>query len=165
MSTIDTSFVMLMFLVVLDLALFGAVVFFIRNVKISGRNEAITKAADLLETLVIDSGKVAAQWRGQIEQKQDLARQMNEELDQKFVSLKLLCSRAEALARNSRTAERTGSEPVSLTGRERKIISLARKGRRTEEIADQLEVPEREVDLVLGLEKKLSRLGAEKRLS
>jgi len=165
MPTIDSSFVMLMLLVVLDLALFAAVVFLVKKAKTSIQNETVRKAADLLETLVTDSGKVAEQWRDQIEKKRDLARQMNEELDQKLVSLKLLCSRAEALARSSRTAQRDGSEPAFLTGREKKIISLARKGRRTEEIAEQLDLPEREVDLVLGLEKKLSRLGEEKMAS
>jgi len=163
MSTLDTGFVLFILLVVTDLVVFGAVVFFMKKVRASIHNETIRKAADLIESLVTDSGKVAEQWRDQVEKKQHLMRQMNEELDVKLVSLKLLCSRAEALAQSSRTAERSGPESASLAGRERKIITLARKGRRTEEIADQLDLPKGEVDLVLGLEKKLSRLGDEKR--
>ena len=162
MSTLDNGFILLALLVVMDLAVFGAVVFFMKNVKTSGRNETMRKAADLLETLVTDSSKVAEQWRDQIEKKHDLMRQMNEQLDERIVSFKLLCGREEALRQSPRTATGSTEEGASLTGREKKIITLARKGRRTDEIADQLDLPRGEVDLVLGLEKKFSRLGAEK---
>lgn len=162
MSTLNNGFILLALLVVMDLAVFGAVVFLMKKVKTSGRNETMRKAADLLESLVTDSSKVAEQWRDQIEKKQELMRQMNEQLDERIVSLKLLCSRAEALRQSARTATGSNPEGASLTGRERKIITLARKGRGTDEIADQLDLPRGEVDLVLGLEKKLSRLGAEK---
>lgn len=165
MSSLDYGFALILLLVTLDLAVFGAVVFFMKNVKTSSRNENIRQTADLLETLVTDSAKIAEQWRDQVEQKRLLLRQMNEELDQKIVSLKLLCSRAEALARSCQQGTRSSPETGPLTGRETKIISLARTGRRTEEIADQLALPRGEVDLVLGLEKKLSRLGTEKRSS
>lgn len=165
MSTLDAGFALLLLLVVMDLAVFGAVVFFMKNVKASSQNETLRQAADLLEALVKDSGALAEQWREQIEKRQHQMNQMNEALDEKLVSLKLLCSRAEALAPSSRTAESSGPKASSLTGREKKIITLAKKGSRTEEIADQLDLPKGEVDLVLGLEKKLSRLGAEKRLS
>lgn len=165
MSIQDNGFILLVLLMVMDLAVLGAVVFFMKNVKTSSHNQTMSKAADLLESLVTDSGKVAEQWREQLEKKQHLMRQMNEQLDEKLLSLKLLCSRAEALVQSSRTAEASSPEAPSLTGREKKIITLARKGRRTEEIADRLALPREEVELVLGLEKKLSRLGAEKRAS
>ena len=162
MSTLDNGFILLALLVVMDLAVFGAVVFFMKNVKTSGRNETMRKTADLLESLVTDSSRVAEQWRDQIEKKHDLMRQMNEQLDERIVSFKLLCGREEALRQSPRTVTGSTPEGASLAGREKKIITLARKGRRTDEIADQLDLPRGEVDLVLGLEKKLSRLGAEK---
>lgn len=165
MSTLDHGFALLLLLVTMDLAVFGAVVFFMKNAKTSSRDGNIKQTADLLETLVSDSTKLAEQWREQVEQKQLLLRRMSEELDEKIVSLKLLCSRAETLARSSQQGMRSGPETGPLTGRETKIISLARKGRGTEEIAAQLALPRGEVDLVLGLEKKLSRLSTEKRLS
>lgn len=165
MSTLDTGFALLLLLVIMDLALFGAMVFFVKHVKTSSTGETLRQTVELLESLVKDSGSLAEQWREQIEKKQHQMNQMSESLDEKLVSLKLLCGRAEALAQSSRTAGPPGPEALSLKGREKKIIALARKGSRTEEIAAQLDLPKGEVDLVLGLEKKLTRLGSEKRPS
>jgi DNA-binding NarL/FixJ family response regulator len=165
MFNFDIGFVLLMLLAVMDLAVLGTLVFFMKTMKASGRNESVRKTAEVLEALAADSAKVAEHWRVQIEGKQQLMRRLSEEMDQKVVSLKLLCSRAEALARSSRAPEGAGLQSPSLTGRERKIISLARTGRNTEEIADRLDLSRREVDLVLGLERKLACLGTEKRAS
>jgi DNA-binding NarL/FixJ family response regulator len=74
----------------------------------------------------------------------------------------MLCTRAETLLQ--RCAESRDERPLktSLTGREKKIIALARTGRRTDEIAGSLALAREEVELVLGLEKKFARLGNEK---
>jgi len=165
MSISNTGFIVLGLLMVMDLAVLGAVVLFLKKVKTSSHNQTMKKTADLLESLVADSGKVAEQWRDQIEKKQHVMKQMNEQLDEKLVSLKMVCGRAEALVQSSRMAEGATPGEASFTGREKKIIFLARKGRRTKEIADQLDLPMAEVDLVLGLKQKLSRLGAEQRSS
>lgn len=165
MSIPDTGFILWALLMAMELAVIGAVIFFMRNVKASSHNQTTRKTADLLESLVTDSGKIAEQWRDQLEKKQHLMKQMNEQLDEKLASLKSACDRAEALVQSSRTAKPSNPEATSLTGREKKIISMARKGNRTEEIANQLALPREEVELVLGLEKKLSRLGTEKRSS
>jgi len=87
---------------------------------------------------------------------------LTEQIDDRMASLTLLCARAENLLQARRVSPDTPPGAVSLTGREKKIIALARNGSRTDEIAGRLALPREEVELVLGLEKKFSRLGVEK---
>jgi DNA-binding NarL/FixJ family response regulator len=157
MAHMDLGFMLMVMLAVMDLAVFGVFIFFMKKMKAAVRYEKMQKAAEVFESLLADSGKVAEQWRQEVEKRQELMKHLKEKMDERATSLALLCARAE------RSLQGPGSirGSVSLTGRENKIIALARNGRNADEIASRLALPREEVKLVLGLEKKLSRLGTE----
>lgn len=160
MPNLEPHFVLMGLLAVMDLAVLGIFVFFIRKTKTAVSYEKMEKAAEVLESLVSDSGRVADQWSRQLEKKHELMRRLSDQMDERLTSLTLLCTRAESLLQSGRPAP--SPAPVSLTGREKKIIALARRGHRTDDIAGRLALPREEVELVLGLDKKLSGLGAGK---
>lgn len=153
---------LLVLLTVLDLAVLGVFIVFMKKMKPEGGQEKLLRATEVFESLVTDSAKAAEQLRKQIREKEHLMRRLSQDLDERAVSLKLLCNRAEILLQGRPETRDASPARASLTGRENKIIALARNGRRTEEIAGHLALAKEEVELVLGLEKKLARLGAEK---
>lgn len=162
MIRMDTVFAFLALLTVLDLAVLGVFILFMKRMKTRGGHEKLLEATEGFESLVIESAGAAEQLIKEIRKKEDRMRRLSQDLDEKAASLKLLCSRAETLLQNSQENRDARPPKTSLTGREKKIIALARNGRRTEEIAGHLALAREEVELVLGLEKKLARLGTEK---
>jgi DNA-binding NarL/FixJ family response regulator len=157
----DLGFMLMVMLAVMDLAVFGVFIFFMKKMKAAVSYERMQKAAEVFESLLADSGNVAEQWTQQLEKKQELMRHLKEQMDERVTSLTLLCARAESFLKAGRLSPGPIAGSVSLTGRENKIIALARNGRNADEIASRLALPREEVKLVLGLEKKLSRLGTE----
>jgi hypothetical protein len=153
---------LMVILAAMDLAVFGVFIFFIKKMKTAVSYEKGKKAAEVFESLVTDSDKLAEQWGQQLEKKQELMKKLTEQMDERVASLTLLCARAENLLQARRLSPDAPPGAISLTGREKKIIALARNGSRTDEIAGRLALPREEVELVLGLEKKFSRLGVEK---
>ena len=159
MLNLDPDHILLIALAVMDAAVLAAFLVFMRRTK-AGRQEAVQKAAQVLESLLADSGKMAEQWTQQLEAKQELMKRLNAQLDERLSGAAALCTRAESLLQVSRFQP---SRPAAaLTGQEKRIIALSRTGLGNEEIAGRLSLPREEVDLVVGLDKKLSRLGAEK---
>lgn len=165
MSTLinmDTVLVLLVLLTALDLVVLGVFVAFMKRMKTRGGHEKLLKATEGFEALVMESAGAAERLIGQIKKEEDRLRRLSKDMDEKAVGLKMLCTRAETLLQSC--AESRDERPLktSLTGREKKIIALARTGRRTDEIAGSLALAREEVELVLGLEKKFARLGNEK---
>jgi ATP/maltotriose-dependent transcriptional regulator MalT len=161
MPNMDNGFILLVVLTLTELAVLGIFILFIHRMKSRGGDEKLLKATEALESIVTDSDKAAEQLRAELEKKQELMRRLNEQMDARLTTLKLLCNRTETLVRAC--PENLGSSPsrASLSGREKKILALARNGRGPDEIAGHLALAREEVELVLGMEKKLARLGAE----
>ena len=162
MTNMDHSVVLLIVLTLTELGVLGFFVLFIHRVKRWGGKENLLKATELFESIVTDSNKVAEQWQAELEEKQEVMRRLKEQIDRKIATLQLLCNRTESLVHASPENPDGSAKSAALGGRERKIITLARDGRGTAEIAGRLALAKEEVELVLGLEKRLARLGAEK---
>lgn len=159
MPNLEPDLILLVALAVMDAAVLAAFLVFMKRTK-AGGHEAVQKAAEVLESLLADSGKMAEQWTQQLEAKQELMKRLNAQLDDRLSGVTALCTRAESLLQTGRLQP---SRPAAaLTGQEKQIIALSRTGLGNEEIAGRLSLPREEVDLVVGLDKKLSRLGAEK---
>jgi ATP/maltotriose-dependent transcriptional regulator MalT len=165
MPNMDHSVILLIVLTLTELAVLGIFIFFIRKMKGRDGDQKTLKATEMLESIVNDSINSTEQLRVELEKKQELMRRLNEQLDSRLVSLEMFCNRTENLVRACPESLDSGPRRASLSGREKKIIILARNGRGTDEIAGHLALAKEEVELVLGLEKKLARLGAEKESS
>ena len=153
---------LLILLTVLDAVVLGVFIVFMKKMKTRGGHEKLLKATEMFESLVNDSTKATEQLWKEIKIKEEQMRRLSDDLGEKAVGLKLLCNRAETLLQACPEREHTSPAKASLNGREKKIIALSRNGRRIEEIAGHLALAREEVELVLGLEKKLARLGTEK---
>jgi DNA-binding NarL/FixJ family response regulator len=160
--TLHAGSALLILLTVLDLTVLGVFILFMKKMKAGEGREKLLKATEVLESLITESTRGAEQLREAFRRKEERMRRLSEHLDERAMSLRVLCNRAETLLQGCRETAPGRAAKASLTGRETKIIALARNGRRTEEIAGHLALAKEEVELVLGLEQKLARLGAEK---
>lgn len=162
MPNLDAGLMLLVLLTILDLIVLGAFILFMKKVKNRAHEEKLMKATDMLESIVTDAGQAAQQLREELEKKQELMRRLNAQMDERIMGMRSLCNKTQNLLRAATEAPRSETAVASLTGREKKIIALARTGRGTDEIAGHLALAREEVELVLGLENRLTRLGAEK---
>jgi len=158
----DIGSALLILLTVLDGVVLGVFIVFMKKMNTRGGHEKLLKATEVFESLVSESTKATEQLWKEIKKKEEQMRRLSDDLGEKAVGLKLLCNRAETLLQARPESRNTCPAKASLNGREKKIIALSRSGRRTEEIAGHLALAREEVELVLGLERKLARLGTEK---
>ena len=159
---LDALLVLLALLTALDLAVLGVFVVFMKRMKTRGGHEKLLMATEGFEALVTESAGAAEQLIRQIRREEERMRRLSRDMDEKAVGLNMLCTRAETLLQSCAESRDETPLKTSPNGREKKIIALARNGRRTDEIAGRLALSREEVELVLGLEKKLARLGTEK---
>jgi Family of unknown function (DUF6115) len=123
----------------------------------SGRS--FDKPAKAFESLLVDADKMALQFKGQLEEKHRLIQGLNEQLDRRIISLKVLLNRADILLSSpSGGDEESKGGETSHEGQQTEMIKLAKEGHSVEKIAQILSIPKGEVKLVLDLKNKFSRL-------
>lgn len=149
--------------VAIDLCLIVLFAVFIRQVKVSGSRFKAPGMEDLtntLEPILQDTHKVARQFEVQLKEKQGIVRKLNERLDSRIISLNLLLSRADACLDLGEMAreQNAGSDKKSVYKLQQKVISLSKKGLRTDEIANSLGIAKGEVALVLDLKRKFGEM-------
>ncbi|HUU40252.1 MAG TPA: hypothetical protein VMW42_04870 [Desulfatiglandales bacterium] len=165
MSFIDLK-ALIFFQIGIDIAIVFLFVFLIRRFKDSGKGESLDKAIKTFESLITDADKIAGQFKEQLERKHRVIKSLNEQLDKRIISLNLLLNRTDVLlSTHGKKAGESDDEQVSFKMQEEKIIALAGKGHKVEEIATMLSIPKEGVRLILDLKKKSSRIGIDEGVS
>ena len=141
--------------IAIDLTIIIVFVFLLRKLRHFNRSTSFDKALKLFESFLTDADNTAQEFKGQLEEKQHLAKRLNEQLDNRITSLNVLLNRADVLLSSSGNQGTHGSEvSVSLNSQQTKILELAEDGHSAEEIATTLSIPKEEVNLVLDLRRK-----------
>jgi hypothetical protein len=158
MSLIDLKF--LTFTQIgIDLIIVIVFIFLIKRFRHLNIGPSFDKPTKVFESFLIDAEKMAGQFKAQLEEKHRLIQSLNEQLDKRIISLKVLLNRADVLLTSQSEG---GIEPHTNTttteGQQTEIIKLAREGRSAEKIAQILSLPQGEVRLVLDLKKKFLRM-------
>ena len=135
-------------------------VYLIRKIRLSAQSHALDKPVGMFETLIKDADKTEKRLSAQMEEKQRLIKKLNNQLDQRIISLTVLLNRADILSGPHETSAAEANRPSAASNdQQAQILALARKGRRAEEIAQQLSIAKGEVQLVLNLKQTLSQAG------
>lgn len=113
-------------------------------------SESADQIVKLLEPLLKEAESAAMVFESQILEKKQLIKQLNEKLDSRIISLNLLLNRADACLMNNANLK----ADIDVAGIQEAILSLYKEGYKTEAIAKELSVSEKEIDLVIGLKKK-----------
>jgi len=150
-------------LIATDFIIIISFIILARKLRFFNSAESFGKQIKIFESMLVDADKISDNLRKEQKEKHQTIKDLNEKLDKRIVSLKVLLKRvedAEFYSYSSESVETAGTgdtnkTPVSLKSRGKEIIRLAEKGCNLEKIAGTLSVPRAEVKLVLDLNKKL----------
>ncbi|GAB6095909.1 hypothetical protein JCM14469_21620 [Desulfatiferula olefinivorans] len=164
MAMFSTEF-WILFQMLAIVILLGLLVYFIRHGRsVSAQDQ--DQAADcarrivaLMEPLLNEADAAARVFEGQIAEKKQLIRDLNDKLDSRIISLNLLLNRADACLDRARSGDRApGVLPDAVMDTQQAILDLYRRGLEPAAIAEKLSVPAQEVDLVIALKKKCTAM-------
>jgi hypothetical protein len=111
-----------------------------------------TQVLSLLEPVLIEAKSVADAFDGHVSEKRLLITDLNQSLERRIASLKLLLNRADSLmARQTQPAAEEENSEKRITESRQKILQLAAKGLSVDQIAERLTLAKGEVALVVGL--------------
>ena len=164
------SFIELEFLILaqigIDITIIIVFIFLIRRIRYPNKGNSFNKVAKIFESLLTDADKIAGQFKEQLEEKHSLIKRLNEQLDNRIISLNVLLNRADILlSSHGKEAADIKEDPISLNSQPAEIMGLAKEGHGVEEIANMLSIPKGEVKLVLDLKEKFSRMGSKEGVS
>ncbi len=161
------SFIELKFLILaqigMDIAIIIVFIFFLKRLR--HPNKGKSEAVKIFESILLDADKTAGQFKDQLEEKHDLIKRLNEQLDKRIASLNMLLNRADVLLSHPVQSAEVNDDPLSVNRQQTRVIELAKEGHRVEEIANMLSIPKGEVKLVLDLKQKLSQMGTSEGVS
>ncbi len=127
---------------------------------------ASKKVPDLLEPLLKDAYETSAVFANQIKEKKNIINKLNNNLDDKIININMILKRAkqylqkdESQDGNVKQNENT-IEPELVSNQQEKILSLHKKGISNEDISKKLNIAKGEIDLIIGLKKKLLNFGS-----
>ena len=140
--------------IAVDLIIVFVFILLIRRFRHLNKGQSFYQAVKIFESLLADADKMSGRFKEQLEEKNSLIKEINEQLDKKIKRLNTLIGRADALLSIPGRDIKAHKSPVSLNSQEEEIIKLAKEGRPLEEIAHILSIPKEEVKLILSLQKK-----------
>jgi len=165
MSFVDLEFLILA-QIGMDITIIVVFIYLIRRLRAPKRSASLEKEVGIFESFLADADKTAQQFKEQLEEKHHLIRSLNEQLDKRIISLKVLLHRAEVvLSSHGGKVALDREHSVAQKNQRLEIAELAKQGHRVEEIAKMLSIPRGEVKLVLDVREKFSQRGAKEGLS
>ncbi len=100
------------------------------------------KAAELLQLELSEIEELSALLMSRIDERLKRLKEVESRIDEKLTALETMINRAEAIEKE---------HPDYLENRYREVVTLASKGLKIKEIAHILDLPEGEVELILGM--------------
>lgn len=150
----------------IDLIIVVVFIFLIKKFRQFNKGFSFDKQTKVFESLLIEAEKMAGQFKGQLEEKHRLIRNLNDQLDKRIISLNVLLNRADVLLASQGEGAAASDETIAAVDRQQtEIIKLAREGQSAGKIAQTLSISQGEVRLILDLKKKFSRMGITEGLS
>ena len=143
----------------IDFGIFVVFIFLIRRLRFLDKgSSSLNTKLKMYESFLTDADNTSVKFKGMLQEKKDIIKNLNEQLEKKIRSLNTLLNRTETLLFKHRQSDQDGYVQDSLKNHTKKIVELAKKGFDLDYIAESLVIPKEEVMLVLDLKKKICQL-------
>jgi Fic family protein len=150
----------------IDFAIFVVFIFLIRRLRLLDKgSSSLNSKLKMYESFLTDADNTTVEFKGMLQEKRDIIKNLNEQLEKKIKSLTTLLNRTDDQLFKHRQRNQDGDVQNSLKNHTKKIVELAKKGFDLDDIAESLAIPKEEVVLVLDLKKKISQLDPKKGVS
>jgi len=150
----------------IDFAIFVLFIFLIRRLRLLDKgSSSLNNKLKMYESFLTDADNISVKFKGMLQEKKDIIKKLNEQLEKRTISLNTLLKRTDALLFKHRQSNQDGYVQDSLKNQTKKIVELAKEGFDLDYIAESLVIPKEEVMLVLDLKKKISRLDSKEGVS
>ncbi len=143
----------------IDFGIFVVFIFLIRRLRFLDKgSSSLNTKLKMYESFLTDADNTSVKFKGMLQEKKDIIKNLNEQLEKRIKSLNTLLNRTETLLFKHRQSNQDGYVQDSLKNHTKKIVELAKKGFDLDYIAESLVIPKEEVMLVLDLQKKICQL-------
>jgi len=143
----------------IDFAIFIVFIFLIRRLRFLDKgSSSLNSKLKIYESFLTDADNISVKFKEMLQEKKDIIKKLNEQLEKRIKNLNTLLNRADALLFKNRQSHQDGYVQDSLKNHTKKIIELAKEGFDLDYISESLVIPKEEVMLVLDLKKKISQL-------
>jgi len=143
----------------IDFGIFVVFIFLIRRLRFLDKgSSSLNTKLKMYESFLTDADNTSVKFKGMLQEKKDIIKNLNEQLEKRIKSLNTLLNRTETLLFKQGQSNQDGYVQDSLKNHTKKIVELAKKGFDLDDIAESLVIPKEEVMLVLDLKKKICQL-------
>jgi len=143
----------------IDFGIFVVFIFLIRRLRFLDKgSSSLNTKLKMYESFLMDADNTSVKFKGMLQEKKDIIKNLNEQLEKRIKSLNTLLNRTETLLFKHRQSDQDGYVQDSLKNHTKKIVELAKNGFDLDYIAESLVIPKEEVMLVLDLKKKICQL-------
>ena len=151
----------------IDFGIFVVFIFLIRRLRILDKgSSSLNNKLKMYESFLTDADNISIKFKGLLQEKKDIIKRLDEQLEKRITGLNTLLNRTDALLfKHKQGGDQDGYVQVSLKNHTKKIIELAKEGYDLDYIAESLVIPKEEVVLVLDLKKKISQLDSKEGVS
>jgi hypothetical protein len=140
----------------IDFGIFVVFIFLIRRLRYLDKgSSSLNTKLKMYESFLTDADNTSVKFKGMLQEKKDIIKNLNEQLEKRIKSLNTLLNRTETLLFKQGQSNQDGNVQDSLKNHTKKIVELAKKGFDLDYIAESLVIPKEEVMLVLDLKKKI----------
>jgi len=150
----------------IDFAIFVVFIFLIRRLRFLDKgSSSLNSKLKIYESFLTDADNISVKFKEMLQEKKDIIKKLNEQLEKRINNLNTLLNRADALLFKHRQSNQDDYVQDSLKNHTKKIIELAKEGFDLDYISESLVIPKEEVMLVLDLKKKISQLDSKEGVS
>jgi len=150
----------------IDFAIFVVFIFLIRRLRFLDKGSlSLNSNLKMYESFLTDADNTSVKFKGMLQEKKDIIKKLDEQLEKRIKSLNTLLNRTDARLFKHRQSNQDGYVQNSLKNHSKKIVELANEGFDLNCIAESLVIPKEEVMLVLDLKKKISQLDSKEDMS
>jgi hypothetical protein len=165
MNFIELKYLILLQLAI-DFAIFVVIIFFIRRLRILDKgSSSLSSKLKMYESFLMDADNTSVKFKGMLQEKKDIIKKLDDQLEKRIKSLNTLLNRADAMLFKQRQSHKDSHVKTSLKNNTEKIVELSKAGYDLDYIAESLVVPKEEVMLILDLKKKISQLDSKEGVS
>ena len=165
MNFIELKYLILLQLSI-DFAIFVVFIFLIRRLRLLDKgSSSLNSKLKMYESFLTDADNTSVKFKGMLQEKKDIIKNLNEQLENRIKSLNTLLNRTDEMLFKHKQSNEEGHVQASLKNHTKKIVELAKEGFDLDYIAESLVIPKEEVMLVLDLKKKISQLDSKESVS
>ena len=165
MNFIELKYLILLQLSI-DFAIFVVFIFLTRRLRLLDKgSSSLNSKLKMYESFLTDADNTSVKFKGMLQEKKDIIKNLNEQLENRIKSLNTLLNRTDEMLFKHKQSNEEGHVQASLKNHTKKIVELAKEGFDLDYIAESLVIPKEEVMLVLDLKKKISQLDSKESVS